>query len=335
MSLPLSTNPLPIVDLAAFHGGGKEGRDRVAASFDAACRDIGFVLIGGHGVPRRLISRMHEVSSDFFALPLGEKRRQAAPWNQDVGWKGPESSYLADTLTPGADGKMTQDLKESFGIGQPKVPADISPEEAIFFVDNLYPDAPADLSEIYEEYYFEMEKLSGTLFRLFAASLGLDEDYFHPKLDRHTSQLMVNYYPPQSTAPAPGQLRAGAHTDFGALTILHTGADPGGLQVLGKNGAWQDVAPTPDLFVVNLGDLMAKWTNDRWVSTLHRVVNPIPERAHMARQSIVYFTQPNYHATIECLPNCFGPGNPPKYAPVISGEHISMKLAKLRGVPVG
>ncbi len=325
-------NRFPIVDLAAFSAKGTAGRREIAATIDEVCRDIGFLLITGHGVPQGVIHRMHEVSAQFFSQPLHYKRQWEVPSLQDIGWKGPESSYLADTLTPGADGSKSQDRKESFGMGPLSTPDGLSPDEAVYFSKNVYPDAPPQFREVCEEYYSELEGLSKRLLEIIAVSLGLDDDFFVPRLDRHTSDLVVNYYPAQDCSPNPGHLRAGAHTDFGTITILNTGDDPGGLQVLDKTGTWLDIVPTSDLFVMNIGDLMAQWTNDRWVSTLHRVVNSKGAGAKNARQSIAFFTQPNYHTSVSCLPTCSGPGNPPKYAPVVSGEHISLKLARLRGL---
>ncbi len=217
-------------------------------------------------------------------------------------------------------------------MGPFRRPDAISAREEAYFGENVYPSTPAAFRETYETYYAQMERVAASILRIVAASLGLDQGFFESKTDRHISVLAVHHYPAQIVAPTPGQLRAGAHTDFGALTILHTGDNPGGLQVCDKDGRWLDVVPAPDQFVVNIGDLMAQWTNDRWVSTLHRVVNPPSARAHLARQSITFFHQPNWHASIACLPGCSGPGNPPKYVPVTSGAHLEMKLARLRGI---
>lgn len=323
---------LPIIDLAAFDRGDPTARGLVVAAVDRACRDIGFLLVGGHGVPDDVIRRMHDLSADFFAQPLSYKKRMEVPAHQDLGWKGQGDSYLADTLTPDENGPTAQDWKESFGMGPIHFPADPTPQEKIYASCNIYPERPAGFAQAYEDYYAHMERVADSIMRIFAAGLGLDECYFADKIDRHISVLAAHHYPAQVSAPAPGQIRAGAHTDFGSLTILHTGDNPGGLQVRNSEGAWQDVVPEPGLFVVNIGDLMAQWTNDRWVSTLHRVVNPPAARAHLARQSITFFHQPNYHAAIECLPGCSGPADPPKYPPVFSGEHLAMKLARLRGL---
>jgi len=160
-----------------------------------------------------------------------------------------------------------------------------------------------------------------------AVALGLPESYFADKIDDNFAALNTFHYPPQTEAPQNGQLRAGAHSDFGSLTILSTGDDPGGLQVRDHDGSWQDIAAPPDVFVVNIGDLMAQWTNDRWVSTLHRVVNPPRGRAHLPRQSIAFFHQPHWHTPIECLPGC----GTARHPPITSGEHFERKLGLLRG----
>jgi isopenicillin N synthase-like dioxygenase len=135
--------------------------------------------------------------------------------------------------------------------------------------------------------------------------------------------LRVRNYPAPQTAPEPGQLRAGAHSDYGSLTILKTEDRPGGLQVCNAAADWVDVPVVDGAFIVNIGDLMARWTNDRWVSTLHRVVNPPPSRAaESRRQSLVFFHNPNYDALIECLPTCRDPAHPPRYEATTSGEHL-------------
>ena len=163
-----------------------------------------------------------------------------------------------------------------------------------------------------------MDALAIDLMRLFALALDLPERYFDSSVDRSISRLRVRNYPAPAETPEPGQLRAGAHSDYGSLTILKTEDRPGGLQVLGKDGAWLDVPHLPGCFVVNIGDMLARWTNDRWVSTLHRVVNPPPDRvAESRRQSVVFFQNPNYDAVVSCLPSCVDGANPAE----ISADH--------------
>ena len=163
--------------------------------------------------------------------------------------------------------------------------------------------------------------------RIFALALDLPGEFFADKIDHPISALRIMNYPEQAVAPAAGQLRAGAHTDYGSLTILLQEAAPGGLQVRAPDGVWHNVPAVPGTFVVNLGDLMARWTNDRWRSTLHRVVNPPTDAGGSTRrQSIAFFHQPNWDAEIACLPGCLAPGELPKYPPVRSGPHLMSKF---------
>jgi isopenicillin N synthase-like dioxygenase len=225
------------------------------------------------------------------------------------------------------------DFKESFSIGPVDPPDDAYHRAAgpgKFFAPNLWPEAVPGMRPVWEAYYRQMERVATTLMRIFAAGLGMDKHYFDDKVDRHITNFSVLHYPEQAKPPLPGQLRAGAHTDYGSLTILKPDNAPGGLQVH-KDGNWIDVPTLPGTFVVNLGDLMAEWTNDRWVSTLHRVVNPPRDKAVGSRRlSMAFFHQPNYDAVIECLPTCSDTGRPPRYGKTTSGDHVWMKINKHR-----
>jgi isopenicillin N synthase-like dioxygenase len=153
------------------------------------------------------------------------------------------------------------------------------------------------------------------LMRLFALARPASA-HFDSSVDRSSASCVRNY-------PAPAERRnraARAHSDYRSLTILKTEDRPGGLQVLGKDGDWLDVPHRPGCFVVNIGDMLARWTNDRWVSTLHRVVNPPADRAaESRRQSVVFFQNPNYDAVVSCLPSCADGANQPKYPPTTAG----------------
>ena len=140
-----------------------------------------------------------------------------------------------------------------------------------------------------------MEDLAARIMRVFAVALKLPEDYFAGVIDRPVSALRALNYPHPTVPPQPGQLRAGAHTDYGSLTILLPEAKSGGLQIFTPEQEWRPVPPVPGAFIINIGDLMALWTNDRWVSTLHRVVNPAPDaKGSTRRQSFAFFHQPNW-----------------------------------------
>jgi isopenicillin N synthase-like dioxygenase len=168
-----------------------------------------------------------------------------------------------------------------------------------------------------------MAALAARLLEHMAEALGLPSLHFAPLIDRHVSALRLLDYPELDLPPLPGQLRAGAHTDYGTLTILKSEDVPGGLQVKLRNGGWVDVHPPADGFVCNIGDLMMRWTNDRWLSSLHRVVNP-PAGDGRARLSIAFFNHPNYDVTIECLAS----QGAARHTAVRSGDYRDLKYAK-------
>ena len=237
---------------------------------------------------------------------------------------------LAYTL----DQESPPDLVEAFTFGRFDLPPDpyYTTHADSWFEANVWPDSPPGFRAQLCAYYRAMERLAGDLMRIFAAALDLPEDFFDGKIDKHITAMRLNHFARPDKPPLPGQLRAGPHTDYGSLTILYPTPNPGGLQVYSADGSWFDVRPLPDTFVVNLGDLMAQWTNDRWVSTLHRVVNPPPDTYEESRRaSITFFHQPNHDAQIECLETCQGPGNPARYAPTTSGQHLLMKTKKETG----
>jgi isopenicillin N synthase-like dioxygenase len=315
---------VPVIDIAPFRTGGPAEKMAVADLVDRACRDIGFLIIEGHGVPRPLMAKMREVSRAFFDLPIDEKKKLARP-AVDVlrGYIGVNEESLARSRDRYAG---SSDLNESFMVG----PVDMPPADYAFapaagkhFAANIWPAAPDELRSTWTEYYRAMGSLAQILMRIFALALSLEETYFDSKIDRHISRLRVRNYPAQLQAPAPGMIRAGAHSDYGSLTILATEDRPGGLQVCNAEGEWVDVPIVPDCFIINIGDLLAHWTNDTWVSTLHRVVNPpLDAGAASRRQSLVFFHNPNYDAEIACIPTVVGAGEHPKYAPTTSGDYL-------------
>ncbi|HMN82029.1 MAG TPA: 2-oxoglutarate and iron-dependent oxygenase domain-containing protein, partial [Burkholderiaceae bacterium] len=319
---------VPVIDIAPFRTGSAGARAAVGRAVDQACRDIGFLVITGHGVSGSLIHATRDVSRRFFDLPPHEKRRVARP-AADVarGYVG----LTEESVGRSRDATVKAgDLNESLMIGPVDPPDEpgytAAPAAGRHFAPNLWPGQPADLRETWTAYYRAMGDLARTLMRIFATGLDLPEAHFDPLIDRHISRLRVRNYPAQTSPPMPGQIRAGAHSDYGSLTILATEDRPGGLQVCNATGDWVDVPILPDCFIVNIGDLMARWTNDRWVSTLHRVVNPPAGAGDGARrQSLVFFHNPNYDAPVACLPTCLAPGRSaarsPLYPPTTSGEH--------------
>ncbi len=316
----MALQTVPVIDLEPYRNGA--GKMDVVRAVDRACRDIGFLVIGGHGVSAPLIEQTRAAGRAFFDLPLAEKQRVARPAPTIArGYIGLEEESVGRSRDPGA---TAGDLNESLMIGPVDDPgADYAARAAPHFAPNLWPAQPAGLPAAWSEYYREMGRLAQTLMRIFALALGRDEYFFDPLVDRHISRLRVRNYPAPTTPALPGQIRAGAHSDYGSLTILCTEDRPGGLQVHNSDGRWVDVPILPDTFIVNIGDLMARWTNDEWVSTLHRVVNPPADAgAASRRQSLVFFHNPNFDAPIESLVD-----GAAKYPPTTSGGHLARLFA--------
>jgi isopenicillin N synthase-like dioxygenase len=314
---------IPVIDLTSARTGDLRARQAVAQRMDEACREIGFFTITGHGVPRDVMDSLRTQAHAFFALPLDEKRRAINPVpSSPRGYR----ALGIEALGRGNSATTTPpDLKEFYHIGReawPDEPYYTGAEGRGYFFPNFWPQGVAGFREAAARCYTEVEGVVGLLMRLAALGLGVDERFFDDKIDRHISAMRLNFYPEQTVSPVPGQLRAGAHTDFGAFTILNGENVPGGLQVRTRKGDWIDVETDPGSFVVNIGDLLMRWTNDRWISNLHRVVNPPPTVAARAKRlSIAFFHQPNYDAMIECI----APGGQAKYPPVRSGEYRDLK----------
>jgi isopenicillin N synthase-like dioxygenase len=322
----MAMTAIPVIDLAPYFEGTKAERHAVAEQIDRACREIGFFLITGHGVAPDTIAQTYAMASGFFDLPLEEKLqiRQPAP-NISRGY----TPFKGETLAASLGAAAPADLKEMIDMGPVDVPGGEyyeRPEAGHHFHPNPWPANPPGFRAAMEAYYRRANRLANDLMGLFALALDLPEDFFLDKLDKNMSALRIIRYPEQHEAPLPGQLRSGAHTDYGTLTILMSDRAAGGLQAQHRDGYWVDIVPDPGSYVVNIGDVMQIWTNDRWVSTLHRVVNPPAEVATRARRhSVPFFHQPNYDALIETLPSCHGPGNPTRYQPFTYGDHWMRK----------
>jgi isopenicillin N synthase-like dioxygenase len=326
MNEKMTSTTIPIIDLAPYFEGTESGIKTVAAAVGEACRSIGFLVITHHGVDPALIAQVSAASREFFALELAAKRKVGRPRPDAVrGYSAVGEEGLSYSLEEAAPG----DLKESFSIGPSGVPDDEyhrGPQAGPHFEPNVWPTLPG-FREAYEAYFAAMSSLSQSLMRMFALALNLPEQYFDDKIDKHISMFRVLSYPPQLVPPLPGQLRAGAHSDYGSLTVVLP--DDHGLQVFTKDGQWLDVPLVEGGLVVNIADLMMQWTNDQWVSTLHRVNNPpFQGVSNNRRQSLVFFHQPNYDTMVECLPSCLGAGEKAKYAVISSGDHLQSKFLK-------
>jgi isopenicillin N synthase-like dioxygenase len=327
-----SATTIPVIDISPFRTGDSKGSEEVVAAVRSACEDTGFFMVSGHGVPETLIEEVYGAGIGFFDLPDEQKNLVAKPSPQVN--RG-HTAFKSKTVGKGIDSDLKPSLQEGYAMGMMNVPDDPYFHNAMAgtnFAPNIWPAQPPTFEPAMRRYYAAMERLSDTIMHVFAKALDLPEDFFSSKMDRHISTLRLVYYPALRQAPEKGEERAGAHTDTGTLTILRIDDSPEGLQVKTRSGEWVDVKRVPGVFIINIGDMMMRWTNDRWVSTLHRVANPsVASAKPAARQSIVYFNQPNYDAEIACISTCCGPDNPPRYPTITSGEHRLKRYAQTYG----
>jgi isopenicillin N synthase-like dioxygenase len=322
----MSDNSVPVIDIGPFKTGTAAEKAAVVRQLNAACLETGFFSVLGHGVPESLTRKTRDLSAAFFGLPLDEKSKSLPAKRAPRGYSPPDSRSLSYTRE-GVE--APPDLQESYAVGPldpGAAPAGANPIVTGFFSPNIWPGQPPEFEQTISMYFQSMSGLADTIMQIFASALNLDEAYFADKIDRHPSVLRLTYYPAQKVPPLPGQVRSGEHTDYGSLTILRGDDVPGGLQVQTRDGKWMDVHPVPGSFVCNIGDLMMRWTNDYWVSTPHRVVNPPREFAHHDRISLVFFHMPNHDAVIRGIEN--RAGQAVKYPPISCGDYFAAKYLR-------
>lgn len=312
---------LPVIDLA-------DDPLRIARQIGDACAELGFFQIVGHGVPDVVVDSAWRATRAFFDEPEAVRLAVAMPYaGYPYGYQGFSGETLAASDKDSSLGDLTPpDRKHTFSFGPIEgLEGDvIDPDERWVRSPNQWPASPAGFRDTLETYYRAMSALAAHLLQLMAMGLHLAPTFFEAMISRHVSALRCLDYPALTEPPLPGQLRAGPHTDYGTLTILRTARGVNGLQTRDRTGEWSDVDAVDGGFVVNLGDTLARWTNDRWRSTMHRVVDT---GEASRRTSIAFFHNANWDARIECLP---GLGQP-LYAPVSAGRHLMEKFHRAVG----
>lgn len=300
---------IPIIDVSRLRSADLAQRAACAAVLGKACRDTGFFYAAGHGIPSSVATGIFDAARAFFALPADRKAKVSYALSaHNRGYIGLGQERL-DAATP-------PDQKEAFNVGLELAPDD--PDLLAgkpFRGVNLWPDLPGWREQALA-YYEACTRLTVEIHRGFALDLGLEEDFFTPRLDRPMTTLRLLHYPPGHG----DQLGAGTHTDYGNLTILATDG-VAGLQVRARDGTWIDAPHIPGTFVCNIGDCLMRWTNDVYVSTPHRVRQPATER-----YSVAYFADPNPDAVVEVLPSCLPPGAAPSYAPISAAAYLRSRL---------
>jgi isopenicillin N synthase-like dioxygenase len=279
-----------------------------AAELGAACRGPGFFLLTGHGISPALQEQLLREADRLFDLPKADKAKLSILGNRhNRGWAEAGSESLDET-----SGQI--DRKEAFNIGldlEPDDPRVLAGEP--FRGLNVWPDLPGFRATMLR-YFDAVWKLGVDLHEPIARDLGLPGDFFRAHFDAPLATLRLLRYPPGTGAE--GEIGAGAHTDYGSLTLLLTDGEPG-LQVKPRGGDWADVPYVPGAYVVNIGDCLMRWTNDLYVSTPHRVRPP-----RHRRRSVAFFLDPNPDSVIAALP---GTGKP-KYPPITGAEYLRSRL---------
>lgn len=308
---------LAIVDIEPFIHGDDVARRRVARAFGDAFETTGFAVIVGHGVPETLATGLYDAVTEFFLEPYEEKLRYVPPeQTKGRGYLPIGIESVAKTLS----GETPPDLCEALVFTAPH-------REESGGRPNIWPDEPAALPGLIKDWTRHIVALTDHLAKLSALALDLPETFFDAAYRDPSLVLRFVNYPDQETPPRPGQMRYGEHHDYGALTILRQDAAPGGLQIKDADGEWKEAGVVPESFVINVGDLMARWTNNRWRSTLHRVTNPDRNLTGSTRRlSMVSFTGPNENYEVACLPSCTDAAHPPLFEPVKAGDYIMSKL---------
>ena len=318
---------IPAVNLAAFLDGNSEQQQAIAAEVDHICRTLGFLIVERHGVDQRLIDTAWNAARDFFDLPLRQKMASRSP---DPGCPRGYFPIASEALAKSLGVETPPDIKESLGIGPLRIPQrDITPAELEFHDgENLWPEQPAELRGALTDYMQAMEALGNNLLRLFAAALSLPQDYFVEFHADPMCALRCLNYPAIDEPLLDNQKGAGEHADYGSITMLKSDPDVTGLEVRLPGGEWIAAPLVPDGFIVNICDMMARWTNDRWVSTLHRVISPgTAGGGQRRRQSMAYFYNTDFDAEISCLPTCTSEDNPARYAAVRGGNYLEQRFS--------
>ena len=313
---------IPSIDLHAFLIGSAEEQKIIAAQVDQICKNTGFLIIENHSVPNNVIDEAWSTASVFFDLSLEEKlKSKPANPNCPRGYFPIAAEALAKSL--GVD--TPPDLKESFGIGPLCAPPhEIADNDFDFhYGENLWPALPVELRGALISYFNAMTIMGAQVLRLFAAALELPHDFFERFHAHPMCALRCINYPASDEPLLPGQKGAGEHSDYGSITLLKSDPDVPGLEIKLPSGRWAKAPRVKDAFIVNIGDMMARWTNGRWVSTLHRVVQPGSEKSGASRrQSMAFFHNTSFDAEIECISTCLKPGAKPKYEPVLAGQYL-------------
>ena len=292
--------------------------DGFAQKLGKSFEEYGFAIIADHGIPDELIHRAEDKAKAFFALPEEVKRKYLIPSG------GGARGYTPFGIET-AKGQKAHDLKEFWHVGR-----DL-PEGHKFrdhMPDNLWPTEVSDFRNTFQELYATFDAAGLKVLKAIARYLKIDENYFEDAVNQGNSVLRALHYPPQSE-PTGEHIRAGAHEDINAITLL-LGAEEAGLELLTRDGRWIPVSPKPGELVINIGDMLQRLTNGKLRSTTHRVVNPTPDRASKARYSMPFFLHFRSDFLIDPLKETLAAGEQPKWPPITANDYLQERLREIK-----
>ena len=306
---------IPVIDFAAMLGDDAAAKRVVAAALRDAATQIGFFYIRNHGVPEAVIAALFAAGPKFFALPLAQKMAVHVKLSRNNSGYTP---LLEENTDPAGKGDVHEayDMALELERDDPALQAGQS-----LYAENLWPEALPEFRAAMLDYNSAVMKLGRKLFGAFALALDLPETYFDPMITKPTMAQRIVYYPSQDGVVADEQIGIGAHSDYECFTILAQ-HEVAALQVLNCAGEWISAPPIPGTFVVNIGDQMARWSNDLFASTVHRAINTTGR----PRYSIPFFLGTNYDTVIDVLPGCVTAERPRKYEPVVAGDYVQSRF---------
>jgi isopenicillin N synthase-like dioxygenase len=292
--------------------------DAFAQKLGRSFEEYGFAIIANHGIPDELIHRAEVKAKAFFALPEEVKRKYLIPGG------GGARGYTPFGIET-AKGHKAHDLKEFWHVGR-----DLPPGHKFrdHMPDNLWPSEVHDFRTTFTELFATFDAAGLKVLKAIARYLKIDENYFEDAVRDGNSVLRALHYPPQNE-PTGEHIRAGAHEDINAITLL-LGAEEAGLELLTRDGRWIPVSPKPGELVINIGDMLQRLTNGKLRSTTHRVVNPTPDRASKARYSMPFFLHFRSDFLIDPLKETIAAGEKPKWAPITANDYLQERLREIK-----
>ena len=309
---------IPSVDLRDFLSDDPARKQKFVNEIGKAYEDIGFVALKGHFLDDKLVENLYAEVRNFFNLPVETKEKYEIP---GIGGQRGYVSFGKEH----AKGRSAGDLKEFWHFGQY---VSEGSKYAGEYPDNVTVSELPNFNSTGKEAYKMIEKTGVYVLRALALHIGLDEFYFDKYITDGNSILRPIHYPPITDEPKDGAVRAAAHGDINLITLL-MGAQGKGLQVQNHDGQWIDAIAEPDEMVINVGDMLARHTNNKLKSTIHQVVNPPRELWGTSRFSIPFFMHPVSDMKLDCLPECIDKNNPKSFEDITAGDFLHERLVEL------